>query len=127
MYAGLRVVLQPHEPGLCRGIMGAGQQSREGDHVEVLRPAVEGVQVLGGGGAGGLGGALALPHFPQQVRLIEGGVIDDGRVSHMDGQRHTEETPLSELGGRQIAAAVHDNFEAHTYNLPISFQKSDFR
>ena len=56
MDMGLRAFLQPDGPGLGRRVVGAGEQGGESDYIDVvgLGP-LEGVQILGGGGAGGFG------------------------------------------------------------------------
>jgi hypothetical protein len=74
------MLLQPDLPGLLGAVMGAGQQGGEGDHVQLVGAAVKSVQILGGGGAGGLRSALAFLHPPQQLRLVKGGVIHDNLV-----------------------------------------------
>ena len=120
MHIGAGVILQPDAAGLGRRVVGAGQQGGEGDHIQVVRPAVKGLQVLHGGGAGGLGSGLTLLHPPQQLSLIKGVVIHDGVVAHPDGQRHLDKALLPELGRRQIAAAVDNDLERHRKNPLIS-------
>ena len=100
MHIGVGVILQPEIPGLGRRIVGAGEQGGEGDHIQVVGAAVEGLQILNGGGAGGLGGRGALLHPPEQVALVKGGVVHHDVLSHPDGQRDADKAVLPELGGR---------------------------
>ena len=119
MHAGLRVLLQVHGPGLGGAVVGAGEQGGEGDHIDVVRAALHGIQILSGRGTGGGGGLLALLHPPEEGRLVEGGVVGHHGVPHPDGEGDADKTAASEHGGRQVTAAVHDNFKTHIINLQM--------
>ena len=111
MDAGLRVFLQPQGPGLGRRVVGAGEEGGQGDNIQLLRPAVERVQILGGGGTGGVGRFRALAHGIEQVPAVQTGAVHDGPVPYVDGQGHADEIAAVELGGGQVAAAVHDDLK----------------
>ena len=88
MDVALRFLLFQQDPGLDRAVVGAAEQGGQGDHIDVIRAALVGVQIALGGRAGGGGGVLALLHGPQQVAPVQGGVVHEGAVLHPDGQRH---------------------------------------
>ena len=64
VHIGVGVVLQPEAPRLGRRVVGAGEQGGKGDHVQVVGTAVKSLQILDGGGTGGLG-AVALSFIRQ--------------------------------------------------------------
>ncbi len=59
MDVALRFLLFQQDPGLDRAVVGAAEQGGQGDHIDVIRAALVGVQIALGGGAGG-GGASSL-------------------------------------------------------------------
>lgn len=119
MHAGVGVFLQVHGPSLGGAVVGAGQQGGESDHIDVVCAALHGVQILSRGGAGRGGGLLALLHPPQQGGLVKGGVVGHHGVPNPDGEGDADKASAAEHGGRQVAAAVHNDFKTHIINLQM--------
>ena len=94
------MVLQPEAPRLGRRVVGAGEQGGKSDHVQVVGTAVKSLQILYGGGTGGLGGRGALLHPPEQGTLVKGGIVYHDMLTYPDGQRDADKAVLPELGGR---------------------------
>ncbi len=119
MHPGIGVLLQVHGPGLGGAVVGAGQQGGEGNHIDIVRAALHGVQILSRGGAGGRGSLLALLHPPQQGGLVKGGVVGHHGVPNPDGEGDADKASAAEHGGCQVAAAVHNDFKTHIINLQM--------
>ena len=120
----LRLLLLQQDAGLFRAVVGAAEQSGQGNHIDVLPLlSLVCVQVGLGRGTGGGGCVLALAHGPEQVRLVQGVVVHKDAPVGVDGERNLHKAGVLAHLGRQVTAAVHYDLKTHALHLQTSFLK----
>ena len=117
----LGVLLHKHLGGLPRAVVGAGEQSGEGDHINVSIHRLKGVQIVRRRGTGGVGGLLAHGHGIHQGLRYQGVIIPELVLTHIYGQGNTMENAGPEQFGAEVAAAIDNNFKTHKQKPLISF------